>query len=193
MSGLLVTHTQPPPRSHRIFTKCLPLSSLACALLILLALPPSFSFVTQRLQRTSSVRPYREFSTVRNPWQLACICINCKWVDKCGAYHFVETKHEQPHIWKPQTPSQTKPPFEPRDGSPTIEVNIRRVAVEAEEERSFYQLAADPEHDQPISTNKATTVEYDVVACADFVLEQNRWINNMPEEIKLMNPDFVPT
>ncbi|GMH57509.1 hypothetical protein TL16_g02400, partial [Triparma laevis f. inornata] len=95
-----------------------------------------------------------------------CICINCKWVDKCGAYHFVEEK-------KPKTAADTKPPFEPRDGSPTIEVNIRRIPVDDEE--------------------KATTVEYDVVACADFVPEQDRWINNMPEEIKLKNPDFVPT
>lgn len=36
----------------------------------------------------------------------------------CQAYHFVETKHEQPHM-------TLTPTFEPRDGNPTIEVNIR--------------------------------------------------------------------
>ena len=47
-----------------------------------------------------------------------CICINCKWVTSCKAYHFVETKHEQPHM-------SAEPAFMPRDGSPTITVTIR--------------------------------------------------------------------
>jgi hypothetical protein len=38
-----------------------------------------------------------------------------------------------------------------------------------------------------------TTYEYDVVACADFVLDQGCWIRNMPEEIRRANPHFVPT
>ncbi|GMH65722.1 hypothetical protein TrLO_g14491 [Triparma laevis f. longispina] len=154
--------------------------------LLLLILPSSSAFFLKPL---TFINPQSRLKFCLN-----CICINCKWVDKCGAYHFVEEKHEQPHIWKPKTAADTKPPFEPRDGSPTIEVNIRRIPVDDEEERSFYELAADTtNHQKPISTNKATTVEYDVVACADFVPEQDRWINNMPEEIKLKNPDFVPT
>ena len=47
-----------------------------------------------------------------------CICINCARVVDCSAYYFVETKHEQPHI-------AAQPTFTPRDGSPTIHVNIR--------------------------------------------------------------------
>ena len=47
-----------------------------------------------------------------------CICINCARVINCSAYYFVETKHEQPHI-------AAQPTFTPRDGSPTIHVNIR--------------------------------------------------------------------
>lgn len=47
-----------------------------------------------------------------------CICINCARVINCSAYFFVETKHEQPHI-------AAQPTFTPRDGSPTIHVNIR--------------------------------------------------------------------
>jgi hypothetical protein len=37
------------------------------------------------------------------------------------------------------------------------------------------------------------TVEYDVVSCADFVEDRGRWARHMPEEIRLANPDFVPT
>jgi hypothetical protein len=52
-----------------------------------------------------------------------CICINCSRVINCTAYHFVETKHEQPHI-------TTHPTFTPRDGSPTIHVNVRTNRLE---------------------------------------------------------------
>ncbi len=27
-----------------------------------------------------------------------CICINCRWVDRCKAYHSVESKHGAPHL-----------------------------------------------------------------------------------------------
>ena len=37
------------------------------------------------------------------------------------------------------------------------------------------------------------TYEYDVVACEDFVEDKGCWVRNMPEEIRLANPDFVPT
>lgn len=58
---------------------------------------------------------------------LNCICINCKHVTNCGAYHFVEEKHEQPHISK-------SPTFEPRNGSPTIDVHMRPVVGKSDEE-----------------------------------------------------------
>eukprot|EP00977_Amphora_coffeiformis_P016221 scaffold4957_cov152-Amphora_coffeaeformis.AAC.1 len=38
-----------------------------------------------------------------------CICIDCARVTNCAAYHFVETKHEQPHM-------NENPTFEPVDG-----------------------------------------------------------------------------
>lgn len=38
-----------------------------------------------------------------------------------------------------------------------------------------------------------TTYEYDVVECKDFVEDQGCWVRNMPEEIKRLNPNFVPT
>lgn len=48
---------------------------------------------------------------------LDCICVNCKFVDRCGAYHVVEAKHEQPHL-------SEAPDFNPRAGSPTVALNI---------------------------------------------------------------------
>lgn len=38
-----------------------------------------------------------------------------------------------------------------------------------------------------------TTVEYDVVECADYVEDMGSWVRNMPEEIRKANPNFVPT
>lgn len=39
----------------------------------------------------------------------------------------------------------------------------------------------------------ATSYEYDVVECEDFDEERDAWVKNMPEEIRIANPDFVPT
>jgi hypothetical protein len=38
-----------------------------------------------------------------------------------------------------------------------------------------------------------TSYEYDVVECEDFVLLKDSWVLNMPEEIRIANPNFVPT
>jgi hypothetical protein len=38
-----------------------------------------------------------------------------------------------------------------------------------------------------------TTIEYDVVACEDFIEDIGCWVRNMPDEIKKVNPHFVPT
>lgn len=123
----------------------------------------------------------------------------------CKAYHFVETKHSQPHI-------KESPEFEPRDGSPTIHVNIRSSRNQQEMNRIWAEhleqsrLAEEKQHKQNgmdeslrITGEKVydlsvkTTYEYDVVACEDFVEDKGCWVRNMPEEIRRMNPDFVPT
>ena len=44
-----------------------------------------------------------------------------------------------------------------------------------------------------LSTVERVTVEYDVVKCEDFVSDPGRWVRNMPEEIRRVNPAFVPT
>ena len=45
-----------------------------------------------------------------------CICINCVYVDRCHAYHAVETQHQQKHLTE-------TPDFQP--DNPSINVNIR--------------------------------------------------------------------
>ncbi|EEC51123.1 predicted protein, partial [Phaeodactylum tricornutum CCAP 1055/1] len=54
---------------------------------------------------------------------LHCICVDCARVTNCAAYHFVETKHEQPHM-------TDNPTFTPRDGSPTIHVDVRTIRTD---------------------------------------------------------------
>jgi hypothetical protein len=43
--------------------------------------------------RGSSYKNVRQLKTQHN-----CICIDCARVTNCAAYHFVETKHSQPHM-----------------------------------------------------------------------------------------------
>jgi len=110
------------------------------------------------------------------------------------------------------------PTFEPRDGSPTIHVNVRtqrdtnakeqmaRLWKEHEnetakaEQQSLAAGGADATieegslHGETVyDLSPVTTTEYDVVACADFVQDEGCWVRNMPEEIRKANPDFVPT
>jgi len=101
-----------------------------------------------------------------------CICINCALVDRCAAYKFVEEKHGQPHV-------SQNPDFEPRNGSPTIQVYIRKEGD-------------GPEH----LAGRGITTEYDVTDCEDYVEEQGKWIASMPKGTLLaagFDPDFVPT
>ncbi|OEU07447.1 chloroplast protein Ycf34 [Fragilariopsis cylindrus CCMP1102] len=186
----------------------------------------------------------QQYTTVR-----MCICINCQLVTSCKAYHFVETKHEQPHM-------TNTPTFLPREGSPTINVNIRTEQIEKQIENDDGEQKDDEDdsedeynnededeiikrqrssssssmwkdqiqqqqHDDSSSSHittpainnnnndadvlpidvassdsksiSKTTIEYDVVKCEDFILDKNCWIINMPEEIKRLNPDFVPS
>jgi hypothetical protein len=124
-----------------------------------------------------------------------------------------------------------EPAFLPREGSPTINVNIRteqrkpmpksggvekggdavaRMWKDQIREDNQQQAGDETEHDETeprrdaryyeetgtveaVNTNTTTTIEYDIVKCADFVLDKGCWVRNMPEEIRRVNPDFVPT
>lgn len=167
--------------------------------------------------------PIRQQS--RSLSSLNCICINCKHVTNCGAYHFVEEKHEQPHISK-------SPTFEPRNGSPTIDVHMRPVVGKSdEEERMQREHKAEEKKAEAAAAAAGSgvmapgsgvmapgsgalqnpadssvligetvydmrpemTLEYDVVACEDFLEDMGAWVKNMPEEIRRANPEFVPS
>ena len=135
---------------------------------------------------------------------LSCICIDCKWVTSCKAYHFVETKHEQPHVAK-------DPDFEPRNGSPTIHVNVRTIRSKEDQEKELARMwnehasetlkaQAKAASEDDVLVGEATydfapvtTYEYDVVKCEDYVEDKGCWVRNMPQEIKEANPDFVPS
>jgi hypothetical protein len=45
-----------------------------------------------------------------------CICVDCRWVDQCQAYHAVERQHGVPHL-------TDAPSFVPH--SPRIHVQVR--------------------------------------------------------------------
>ena len=105
------------------------------------------------------------------------------------------------------------PTFLPRDGSPTIHVNIRtrrspdemaRIWAEhveqtkLAEEKQKQSAVATKDGGKLMGENKydlsvRTTYEYDVVACADYVEDIGAWVRNMPEEIRKANPNFVPS
>ena len=67
----------------------------------------------------------RILPSVRRAVGLDCICINRGIVDRCRAYHVVESKHGQPHLTE-------QPDFVPRVGSTTIAINIFQNTSEIE-------------------------------------------------------------
>lgn len=132
-----------------------------------------------------------------------CICINCKFVTDCAAYHFVEERHAQPHMTE-------EPGFTPRDGSPTIHVNLRSALTYARNNndndemkrlwREYKEEEESAAHNDGVGQKKydmsnvgEVTYEYDVVKCADYQEDLGCWVRHMPAEIRLANPDFVPT
>jgi len=147
-------------------------------------------------------------STQRSGRSLAslemCICINCERVTNCAAYHFVEEQHSQPYINK-------VPTWEPRNGSPTIQVHIRpdedtkaqnelgKMWDEHEDQTRQAEEASDGGEnealfgEQQYDLSGTTSYEYDVIECEDFVEDKGSWVRNMPEQIRIANPDFVPT
>lgn len=105
-----------------------------------------------------------EFSApVRAPPPACCICINCKLVDRCKLYHWVEEMHEQPHV-------TGRPDFDPPD--PQVQVFLRN-------ESDASAAAAD--------ASRFLSTEYDVFACDSFIEEQGKWLKLMPDA------EYIPT
>ena len=146
-----------------------------------------------------------------------CICINCARVTSCQGYHFVESMHSQPHMdadpqFDPRDGSPTIHVNYRTVMSDRAESEFERMMREhkAEEERAEENVKKEQadtagrtcevdEDGQPLHGEKkydlspTTTVEYDVVECADYVEDMGIWVRNMPEEIRKANPNFVPT
>lgn len=168
--------------------------------------------LSQTIQRPLSFQARRSPVSQTSSCSLQmCICINCSRVTNCAAYHFVEERHEQPHV----NPS---PDWEPRNGSPTIEVHIRpdghamsnelsKMRNEHEGETEAAEAAADLGESfgrdeegaaalfgsEKYDLTASTTYEYDVTECEDFREDLGTWVRNMPQEIRDANPHFVPT
>ena len=183
-----------------------------------LPLPPAF-LGGGSLRRASSpspspLPPSPSLSSPAPPAPLGmCICIDCARVRSCQGYYFVEDRHGQPHM-------DPSPSYDPRDGSPTIKVTYRTITTadaESEYERMVREHSAEERRaaaaggrpadgaaapsspppelhgEETYDLSPVTSMEYDVVACEDYVEERGAWVRNMPEEIRKANPDFVPT
>ena len=62
-----------------------------------------------------------------------CICVDCRWVDRCQAYHAVERQHGVPHLnpapdWEPQQPKIHISVIDLPGGQAGIEWDVRSCA-----------------------------------------------------------------
>jgi hypothetical protein len=107
------------------------------------------------------------------------------------------------------------PTFTPRNGSPTIHVNVRSIRSDtdrqAEADRMWREHESETAKAQSESSEGSsssdddlhgatvydltpvTTYEYDVVKCQDYTEDLGNWVRNMPQEIRDANPNFVPS
>ena len=79
-----------------------------------------------------------------------CICVDCRWVDQCQAYHAVERQHGVPHL-------NAAPAFAPQE--PRIHVQVvalaqGQVGVEWDV-RACRSFAADPGRWQRLRPDQA--------------------------------------
>ena len=68
-----------------------------------------------------------------------CICVDCRWVDQCQAYHAVERQHGVPHL----TPQPSFVPEAPRIHVQVITLPRHQVGVEWDV-RACTSFQADP-------------------------------------------------
>lgn len=105
----------------------------------------------------------------RAPLAQCCICINCKWVDRCKTYHWVEKMHGQPHLTH-------APDFDPYD--PQMQVFIRNEGTDG----------ADDSTDNMQSVQSVVlSTEYDVFGCDAFTEDNGKWVGLVPDA------EFIPT
>lgn len=79
-----------------------------------------------------------------------CICVDCRWVDQCQAYHAVERQHGVPHL--NATPAFA--PQEPRIHVQVVALPQGQVGVEWDV-RACGSFAADPGRWQRLRPDQA--------------------------------------
>ena len=121
--------------------------------------------------------PRAPAAAARSPPPACCICINCKLVDRCKVYHWVEEMHEQPHL-------TMEPDFDP--SKPEVQVFIRNEGEEEAPVRDAPDAGAEGSGPEGIRTQTLTT-EFDVFECDAFVEDRGKWLRLMPDA------DYIPT
>ncbi len=74
-----------------------------------------------------------------------CICVDCRWVDRCQAYHSVERQHGVAHLnenpdLKPKNPRIHISVLETKDGGSEVEWDVRACASFIEDHGRWLRL-----------------------------------------------------
>eukprot|EP00592_Proboscia_alata_P015618 CAMPEP_0194396004 /NCGR_PEP_ID=MMETSP0174-20130528/124741_1 /TAXON_ID=216777 /ORGANISM="Proboscia alata, Strain PI-D3" /LENGTH=97 /DNA_ID=CAMNT_0039192009 /DNA_START=247 /DNA_END=540 /DNA_ORIENTATION=- len=94
----------------------------------------------------------------------------------------------------------SNPNFTPASGSPTVEVNVRTTTPSMgntlselrDEHEQQQRLSEEGKKTKTYEFGGVVSYEFDVVGCESFVEDTGCWIRNMPDEIRVANPEFVP-
>ena len=79
----------------------------------------------------------------------------------------------------------------PRDGSPTIHVNIRKDNGGLWDNENWAEEDKPENGDMAMEGVDRTIYEYDVVKCMDYKEDIGCWVKNMPQEVNLFYLFFV--
>ena len=154
-------------------------------------LVPTGVSLSSRSVRPSSRPP-------RAPAPTCCICINCKLVDRCKLYHWVEEMHQQPHLTEEADFDPSDPQvrgFGSRDSCEDAEatrrgvwwlVLSRLVALLFPTQVQVF-LRNEEEAENVADGRPLLTTEYDVFACDAFALDKGRWLRLVPDA------EYAPT
>ena len=79
-----------------------------------------------------------------------CICVNCRWVDRCETYHAVERQHGVEHLTdspdlEPSSPLIHINVFEAAQGSAGVEWDVRSCSSFQEDYGRWQRLRPDRE------------------------------------------------
>ena len=146
-----------------------------------------------------SSRPVRPSSRPRRaPAPSCCICINCKLVDRCKLYHWVEEMHAQPHLTEEADFDPSDPQVRGRGSRDSCEdaeatrcsfwwCGLSRLVALLFSTQVQVFLRNEEEAENVADGRPLLTTEYDVFACDAFTPDKGRWLRLMPDA------QYVPT